>query len=261
MGFDEVGPIGKLVKIVNPVPHLRRKWAPAPGPGDAGRDGDAPRGSRLRGLRVARFAHFFEIDDGGWPEAHPQHVMASRDAASMEWRYVECPLQSYEKRQLRSGPDLLGWVVFHTLEERGVRYGVLDECFSPRDDGLGPLVDVAIGGCLEQNVDAIVAWAPPSTALHRALRDHGFALRPSPRSLIVRRIADRVPESVLGAEFWYYTIIDTDAAAPWRRVSRLRIPEGRRTRMTAPQLSPDTAGRSASRHAGQAVEIREVVRR
>ena len=70
---------------------------------------------------------------------------------------------------------------------------------------------MAIGGCLEQDVDAIVAWASPSTALHRALRDHGFALRASPRSLIVRRIGDRVPESVLGAEDrWYYTIGDTE---------------------------------------------------
>jgi hypothetical protein len=214
MEFDEVGPISKLVKIINPVPHLRKKW-PLPLPRSLGTPVTMGRRRAvrraLRDLTVARFDHFSEVDDGGWRESHARQVIASREPSYMEWRYVACPLQLYEKVQLRSGSELLGWVVCHPLEEQGVRYGVLDECFSSAESGVGPVVDLAIGACLEQDVDAIVAWSPPSTALHRALRSHGFAPRPSSRSLIVRSIADRAPASVLSSEeSWYYTIGDSE---------------------------------------------------
>jgi hypothetical protein len=214
MEFDEVGPISKLVKIINPVPHLRKKWK-LPLPRSLGTPVAMARrwavGRALRDLTVARFDHFSEVDDGGGPEYHARQMIASREPSYMEWRYVSCPLQFYEKVQLRSGSELLGWVVCHTFEEQGVRYGVLDECFSATERGVGPVVDLAIGAFLDRDVDAIVAWSPPSTALHRALRSHGFAPRPSPRSLIVRSIADRVPASVLSSEeSWYYTIGDTE---------------------------------------------------
>ena len=214
MEFDEVGPISKLVKIINPVPHIRKKLKlPLPRPlGTPFAMGKRWGVSRaLRNFTIARFDHFWEVDDGGWQQDHAHHLIASRAPSYMEWRYVICPLQFYEKLQLRSGSELLGWVVYHTFEEQGVRYGVLDECFSPTEGGVGPVVDLAIGAFLERDVDAIVAWAPPPTVLYRALRSHGFAPRPSPRSLIVRSIADRVPASVLSSEdSWYYTIGDTE---------------------------------------------------
>ena len=129
----------------------------------------------------------------------------------MEWRYVGCPLRHYEKLQLRSGGDLVGFLVYHLYEEQGVRYGVLDECASLEEGGVRPLVDLAIAELLDRDVDAIVAWAAPSTALRRALRDRGFADRPSSRSLIVRPVADEAPAGALASEdTWYYTIGDTE---------------------------------------------------
>jgi len=214
MEFDEVGPISKLVKIVNPVPHLRKK-SKLPLPRSLGTPFAMGRrwaaGRALRDFTVARFDHFSEVDDGGRQQDHAGHVIASRDPSYMEWRYVSCPLRCYEKVQLRSGGELLGWVVYHVLEEQGVRYGVLDECFSSTQGGAGPVVDLAIGAFLERGVDAVVAWASPSTTLHRALRSRGFVPRPSPRWLIARPFTDRVPASVLSSEdSWYYTIGDTD---------------------------------------------------
>ena len=139
--------------------------------------------------------------------------MVCRDASYLEWRYTACPLKHYEKLQLSSGDSPLGWVVYHVIEEQGIRYGVLDECFGPEDDGqsIGRLVDVAVWGLLRQDVAAIVAWAAPSTALYRALREHRFVRRPSPRSLIVRAVSDRAPVANLASEDrWYYTIGDTE---------------------------------------------------
>ena len=67
-----------------------------------------------------------------------------------------------------------------------MRYGILDECFGreERPECIGPLVDLAVSGLLERDVDAIMAWAAPSTALYQALRDHWFIRRPSARCLI-----------------------------------------------------------------------------
>jgi hypothetical protein len=213
MGFEEVGPIAKLVKVLNPVPHLRRKLrlplpralgAPAAvGPRRAAR-------AALRGLVASPFEHFSELPGGGWPEARPGLVFASREPSYLEWRYVRCPLP-YRKLQLRSGRDLVGFVVTHTYEERGVRYGVLDECFGLEPRGCAPLLGLAVAALLEEDVDAIVAWASPGTDLHRALLDGGFASRPSPRSLIVRPLGAGDPASVLAAAgSWYYTVGDSE---------------------------------------------------
>jgi hypothetical protein len=214
MGFEEVGPIAKLVKILNPVPHLRKKWRlPLPrGLGALATLGRRRRAARaLRGLDSSPFEHFSEIGDARWTDAIPEKVCASRDPSYLEWRYVRCPLRHYEKLQLRSDRGLVGFLVHHAYEEQGVRYGVLDECFGLEAGGVAPLVDLAVAEMLDRDVDAIVAWAAPSTALYRALRERGFAARPSPRSLIVRPLTDGVPVSVLSSpDSWYYTVGDAE---------------------------------------------------
>lgn len=214
MGFEEVGPIAKLVKVLNPVPHIRRRWRiPLPralGGLAALGQGRAARAA-LRGLTASPFEHFSELSYGGWEEARPGRVFASREPAYLEWRYVRCPLPRYRKLQLCSGRDLVGFLVHHAYEEGGVRYGVLDECFSLDAAACAPLVALAVAELLAQDVDAIVAWASPATALHRALQDQGFASRPSPRSLIVRPLDAGLPGSVLAsADSWYYTVGDSE---------------------------------------------------
>jgi hypothetical protein len=214
MGFDEVGPISKLVKIVNPVAHLRKKCK-LPLPRFLGRPvawGTRLAVSRaLRGFTVARFDHFSEVEGAGWHADHARHLIASRDPSYMEWRYVSCPLPFYEKLQLRAAGEPVGWTVCHTFEEHGVRYGVLDECFASSADGVEAVANLAIGALLDRDVDAVVAWSPPATGLHQALLGLGFARRPSPRSLIVRPVSDRVASSLLSSEeSWYYTIGDTE---------------------------------------------------
>jgi hypothetical protein len=214
MGFEEVGPIAKLVKVLNPVPHIRRRWR-LPLPRALGKlaalgQGRAARAA-LRGLAASSFDHFSELADGGWADARPGLVFASRDPSYLEWRYGLCPLPRYRKLQLRSGRDLVGFLVYHAYDERGVRYGVLDECFSLDVRACGPLVALAVSELQARDVDAIVAWASPASALHRALRDQGFASRPSPRSLIVRPLGGGVPPSVLASEHsWYYTVGDSE---------------------------------------------------
>ena len=216
MGFEEVGPIRKLVKIINPIPHLRKKWnvplpqwvgSPVATHHRLGSD------RALRGFTVGPFEHFGDAHDLAVEQARGDHLLVCRDASYLEWRYTACPLQHYEKLQLSSGDSVLGWVVYHVLEEQGIRYGVLDECFGPEEDGqsMGRLVDLAVWGLVRRDVSAIVAWAPPSTALYQALRGHRFVRRPSPRSLIARAVSDRVPAAVLTSEDrWYYTIGDTE---------------------------------------------------
>jgi hypothetical protein len=214
MGFEEVGPIAKLVKVLNPVPHLRKKWRlPLPrGLGAVASLGRRRRAGRaLQGLEASRFEHFSEVDLGRWTDAHPEKVCASRDPSYLEWRYVRCPLRHYQKLQLRSGRDLVGFLVHHAYEEQGVRYGVLDECFGLQAAGVAPLVDLAVAELLDRDVDAIVAWAAPATPLYRALRERGFADRPSPRSLIVRPLGEGIPADVLAsADSWYYTVGDAE---------------------------------------------------
>src|SRR5262245_2876615 len=214
MGFEEFGPIAKLVKVLNPVPHLRKRWkVPLPralGALAAVAAGRAARRS-LRGLEASPFDHFSEVDDGRGSGSGPAKVFASRDPSYLEWRYVSCPLQHYRRLQLRADGRVLGFVVYHHYEEQGVRYGVLDECFGLEPDAVGTLVDLAVAELLSQDVDAIVAWASSSTALFRSLQNHGFASRPSPRSLIVRPLAEGAPAAMLAsADSWYYTVGDTE---------------------------------------------------
>ena len=213
MDFEEVGPIAKLVRVLNPVPHLRKRSGVLL-PRGLGRLAAIPAGRAarraLRPFAASTFEHFAEVDDGRWGRAHADHLSVSRESAHMEWRYVSGPLP-YRKLQLRSRGALVGFLVYHLYEEQGVRYGVLDECCGVEPEGVGPLVDLAVAELVDRDVDAIVAWAAPSTSLRAALRERGFASRPSPRSLIVRRLAEAVPNAVLASEAsWYYTIGDTE---------------------------------------------------
>ena len=214
MGFEEVGPIAKLVRVLNPVPHLRKRWRlPVPralgGLLALGRGRAARR--RLRAFDVAPFDHFSEVDDGPWDEARPAPVFAAREPSLLEWRYVRCPLQHYRRLRVRAGGRLVGILVYHEYEEQGVRYGVIDECFALEEGGAAALADAAIAELLDRDVDAIVAWASPATAAYRVLQDHGFSSRPSPRSLIVRPLAEGMaPAALAAAGSWYYTIGDTE---------------------------------------------------
>ena len=215
MGFEEVSPIRKLVKLVDPVPHLRKAWnMPVPRwVGSIFAAGHRLGSHRaLRGFTVSRFEHFGDAHDLALQKAQGDQLRVCRDASYLEWRYTTCP-QRYEKLQLSSNDSVVGWAVYHVIEEHGIRYGVLDECFGPEETGQGieRLVDLAVWDLLQRKVSAIVAWASPTTALHQALRNHRFIRRPSPRSLIVRPISDRVPLAVLASEDrWYYTIGDTE---------------------------------------------------
>lgn len=214
MGFDEVAPICKLVGILNPVAHLRKSWR-LPLPRLLGRPLAWWRRlgveRALRGFESGRFDHFSEVAGAGWQPEHERQLIASREASFLEWRYVRCPLAIYDRLQLRLGGEPVGWAVCHIFEEHGVRYGVLDECFASPAIGLEPVVNLVIGSFLDRDVDAIVAWSPPATGLHRALRGAGLAPRPSQRSLIVRGISGRVPASILASEAsWYYTVGDSE---------------------------------------------------
>lgn len=100
MGFEEVGPIHKLVRIVNPLPHLRKLWKlPLP------RWGRSPLSWRLRaastralrGCSVTPFDHFGEAHQDAWRRYAGRGVMTCRDAEYLEWRYVDCPLGHYSR--------------------------------------------------------------------------------------------------------------------------------------------------------------------
>ena len=105
-------------------------------------------------MRVSRFEHFSEVAAIPCRADHAAQLMVARDVDYLEWRYVRCPLPLYDKLQVCSDGVPLGFVVCHTFEEQGIRYGVLDECIARIPEALGPVVDSWPGRCW------IATWTP-----------------------------------------------------------------------------------------------------
>jgi hypothetical protein len=216
LGFDEIGPARKFVRICNPVPHLARRLH-LPLPAVLGRPLSvlqAMWARRAAGGRMEAVQHFDARHDALWKASPKAGVMTIRDAAYLNWRFRSGPdAPHYDAFHVRDGDTVIGLGVLHTYREGPVRYGIVDELLAPSDDDavLDRLVAAAVARLAAVGVDAIVGWCPPGAGLQAALRRGRFVERPAPRTFIVRAQDASLPAGVLTDELrWYYSIGDTE---------------------------------------------------
>lgn len=148
-----------------------------------------------------------ELDDLFDRAAGAYRFTVARNAAYVQWRYLQCPDVRYFVVAIRKWQRLAGWVAFRIRENRFV-WG--DAFFDPAHSDA---IEVALRHLVPSYpVDTIEGWFPPRPpwfdtilgALH-------FQTRPEPQDLSVMCVPFAWPE-VVGSmrEDLYYTWGDSD---------------------------------------------------
>ena len=219
LGYETVAPLRKLVRVVNPGPHLRRRLALPFAHLAALPFASIVRFRAGRALRrvsadadVTRVAELDERYDALWKESPKAAITVSKHRRYLDWRFFECPVP-YQVYALEKEGTLLGFVAVHLHEEEGIQYGVLDELVARKEDVdlYDRLVTMAVGVLVDQGADAVVCWQRSGTGLDARLGRAGFIARNPPRTLIVREGDAAYPDGFLGCETkWSYMIADSD---------------------------------------------------
>ena len=160
---------------------------------------------------LAPVARFDARYDALWDRAGASYAMCvRRDAAYLNWKYVECPHRRYDIVEATRGGTLAGFVVSRHEEHRGLRLGWIADLFAHADDNA--VRDALIGRTLDGFRRAGVARAQAFTmnaAVGAGLAGRGFRPGRSPMQFCVRA---RVPsDGVLAATGrWHVMFGDSD---------------------------------------------------
>lgn len=131
---------------------------------------------------LSRIARFDERFDRFWREIRDDYpVMLVRDAAHLNWRYVDAPDVVYERLCIESAADRIGGYAVLGLRRRGRQLrGQIVDIVTPRNGDLrvvGRLVRAAVTWLRAQGADVAEVWAFPHTHLRLALMCRGFIPR------------------------------------------------------------------------------------
>lgn len=157
---DRVEPV--TYRIARPLPPLRRmqRWL---------------RGYQLEvvGRTTADWDTFFDR------VAPAYGFCIRRNAAWVQWRYLDCPDVPYVVVAVRKWRHLVGWIVFRIRERR---FTLGDALFDP---DFPDAVEVALRHVVPSHpVEVIEAWAPPRPQwLDVTLQELGFESRPERQDL------------------------------------------------------------------------------
>jgi hypothetical protein len=226
LGWKQVAPLDVAQVLIRPENVLRGKL-PKPAAVAAGlglRASSAMRGL-LRGkddLCVKPVERFAERHDALWRTVSPTIACGVvRDAGYLNWKYVDQPGQRFERFEMFDGDRLIGVAVIAILEPDGTylyrRALLVDVVASMAPDGdLERVIRAAVAAAESRGSDAMVCMHV-GTALSRALKANGFAMRTPERVLLVDTggLAPDVERTLLDASSWLVTQGDSDIDRPW----------------------------------------------
>ncbi len=165
--------------------------------------------SRFEFLAIQKFD---KSVDALWDQVKDEHKIAViRDAAYLNWRYLERPDQKYYAFGLYEADTLTGYVILKLYQDAAVLKGhIIDIMSLPgRDDIALALLEGSEGFFVEHQTNIQSAWIVGSRLYHDLLSQKGFVLL-RPRPFICRINLDKEKyQDVLNGEDWYFTMGDT----------------------------------------------------
>jgi hypothetical protein len=219
-GWVEVGQLETAELMLNPDAVLQGKHAGSGTLGDWGWRAATAVRTLLRHrarVNVQQVSRFEERHDRLWQYAArevPCGVV--RDAAYLNWKYIDRPAQEILRLEVIDGLNLLGVVVLTFREANDVcpyRHAVLSDLLASLADAesLSRLFEVASAAAAERNADAVLCEYS-GQALTRALRQNGFVLgRPGPFLFVnPGQLPPEVRSKVVAGKDWLLTAGDVD---------------------------------------------------
>jgi len=167
------------------------------------------------GGEIERVSRFDERFTRLWERVAPKFTLAARrDAAYLNWRYLDAPSATYSAIALRrgGGGDVAGFAVYRHVEEKEQRTTVLVDFLADPDDR-GAMVALLRGverAARAARSDVVRAFATHA-GFQETLRRSGFDDRQGTRRLVVKVNAVPVTPAFYAATGgWHVTRGDSD---------------------------------------------------
>jgi hypothetical protein len=215
--YHDVGPVPFFRKILDPAAVLRRRAGAAAaavgGPllGLALRGAQKEAGAAGADVELRPITSFGAEYDALWQRARASYSMCvRRDAAYLQWKYVQCPTRTYDLIEARRGGALCGFAVSRNEDHEGLKLGWILDVFA--DAGDRAVKDRLIGWILERFAAAGVARAQAfamNAALGADLRARGFRRGSSPMQFCVRARVES-GEAFARTGDWHVVFGDSD---------------------------------------------------
>ncbi|MEO6404099.1 MAG: GNAT family N-acetyltransferase [Ferruginibacter sp.] len=179
----------------------------------------APHRIQLKGDFIIKAIDLFEESyDSLWRSASNSFkVGISRDAAYMNWRYVQKPGEYYYRYGLFENGRLKAVVVFSIKKKHDGLIGYLMELiFSPGDNKSGKaILKFASTIFRQQKTDVVLAWCFHHSFNYESYKNAGYydlplKLRPQKLFLGVRAFDDENRALIENADNWYISYSDSD---------------------------------------------------
>jgi hypothetical protein len=203
MGYVAVGPTPRVVRPLSLQAGAPPRWRGVARLADrvfrvVGRVRGA---SPPRGATIAAVHRFDERYDCFWSEEAKRHPLAVwRDAAYLNWRYLDGPEQGYEAYGMERDGQVLGFTVLRQVEVDGRARGRILELIATEDDPAltRALLAHALRQFDERRLEMAAAWVFAADPRWTEMKALGFRSRPRPgRQMVVRPVSDLVPAELI----------------------------------------------------------------
>jgi hypothetical protein len=220
LGFFQVSPVRKWVKILDPTIWLQRHIKI---------DSLARMGGRIfhKGLSLfdlrlqAGYSalrpinHFDKRFDDFWESAQKPSISIVKDSTYLNWRYIECPVVNYEVYCMETSQgEIRGVIVLQQIRRNEIDYGYIADIISKTGDNeiIRTLLSFAVHRFRDTKMAAIVAWFSENSPLSRNLQQLGFKARPPSHYFIARSFNENLVSlaSLKNIENWSYVFGDSD---------------------------------------------------
>jgi hypothetical protein len=144
-------------------------------------------------------------------------VAVKRDAAYLNWRFIEKPFENYVCKALYENSVLQGFVVFCIKEKHNGKIGyIMELIYSPNNFSAGKLLLEHAVGCLNSlNADLLLAWNlkhSQNSQAYKALKFFSLPskLRPIKLFFGVRSFNSELDNNLYNNTNWYLSYADSD---------------------------------------------------
>ncbi len=167
---------------------------------------------------VKRIARFDQSYEELWKRVSPGiNIGINRDAAYMNWRYVNKPGENYSRYGFYENGILKGIVVFTLKNKHDGRIGYLMEVlFDPESKTAGKKLLQFCSKVLRKNkADLILAWCYPHSFNYNCHRKAGFykfpeKIRPQKLGVITKTLNSDHQSEISDVKNWYFSYSDSD---------------------------------------------------
>ena len=144
-------------------------------------------------------------------------IGVNRDAAYMNWRFVNKPQADYLRYGYYQGTELKGIIIFTLKNKHGGKIGYLMELlFEPENKKAGKELLRFSSRIFKNNkADVILAWCYTHSFNYSTFKNAGFynfpeKIRPQKLGVIVKVLKSTFEKDILKIKNWYFSYSDSD---------------------------------------------------